>query len=244
VKGAAATRRCARRGLVLLFLWSVSLALLFGGWAWFSHLRRINLEIARGAGGGFLAIADGWRMAVAAFALLLLQAACFLTLQWLLRVRSAHALGGCFLLAPVLLLIFARAATFGPAGIDSVRLPGGARLILAGEPIPTDSVYTLYQASDALGVVWRQVAALSYSEDGQFTGGARLALSHDGRWLLVGRGGIWTDCFRVVAARRLEDCGIADTSSWNDPSFDRDMRQRSARIVTLTGLQPRVDEQE
>jgi hypothetical protein len=128
------------------------------------------------------------------------------------------------------------AREMGALKIDSVRLRDGRTYILAIEPVLTDSVYTLYETKGPLGLYWKWASGLDYSEDGRFTGGERLIISRDLRWLLVTRGGVWTDCFSV-AQRQLRPCqDIESVLDWSSPTYEAGMHERSRRIAALTGM--------
>ncbi|WP_426013041.1 hypothetical protein [Caulobacter sp. DWR2-3-1b2] len=133
------------------------------------------------------------------------------------------------LLLPPLIVPLSYGALMIPATDTArLRLADGRVVHLSVGPTLTDLTYDLWQEEQG-GWLWRRTMAdLSYSEDGRFINEERLALSSDGRRLLVGRGGIWTDCVEV---RDYQPCalGIADTN-WSDPDFETRMRGNSAVI--------------
>jgi hypothetical protein len=133
------------------------------------------------------------------------------------------------LLLPLLLLPMAQGAFMIPVGnITHARLSDGRVIHLAYGPELTDVTYQLWQEERG-GWWWRRLPAdLSYSEDGRFSDEARLGLSRDGRRLLVGRGGIWTDCLEVGTFRPCP-LSLANTA-WSDPDFEARMRANSAVI--------------
>ncbi len=139
-----------------------------------------------------------------------------------------------WLLVPLLLLLIVPlgyGAIMIPATDTArVRLADGRVVHLGVGPTLTDVTYDLWREEQG-GWLWRRTMAdLSYSEDGRFINDERLAVSRDGRRLLVGRGGIWTDCLEV---RDFQPCalGLADTN-WSDPDFETQMRVNSALIGT------------
>ena len=116
------------------------------------------------------------------------------------------------------------------AHVSDISLPNGETAHLAIAPMLTDTVYDLWLGS---GPIWRRVDTdLEYSEDGRFIGDEKLALSRDGRRLLVGRGGIWTDCLAI--ASNFAPCAIGlQPAFWGDPDFETKMRDNSAKIAGL-----------
>ncbi|MFC4167300.1 hypothetical protein [Teichococcus aestuarii] len=117
------------------------------------------------------------------------------------------------------------------AVLAEVTLPDGRRLRLTQEPVPTDTVYGLWQPD---GLRWRRALpemALGYSEDGRFTEEPGLALSPDRQFLAVRRGGFWMDCIRVAPV--LETCS-PPAISWQSPAAA--FAARSRRIAALAGL--------
>jgi len=146
-------------------------------------------QVAHGAGGDARVTANWWRatgvllpFALAALGLWLLHAS---GRRWLRRVASAAFVALLALVSPALLIAWMR----GPIRLDSVTLPTGEHLVLALEPIPTDSVYSLYRTRWG-SPWWREAGHLDYSEDGRFIGDERLTLSPDRHWLLVQRAGL------------------------------------------------------
>lgn len=122
------------------------------------------------------------------------------------------------------LIYFSLMTSLVPAA--DLSLPSGERLHLAIDPYPTDVSYSLWRSSGP-SWVWRRTRAdLTYSEDGRFVGQERLALSANGRRVLVGRGGIWTDCLELD--QNLSHCALGlDDPAWNDPDFETRMRINS-----------------
>lgn len=156
-------------------------------------------------------------------------AAATVVLSTLLLRRWAALL--LLLLLPPLIVPLGYGAIMIPASDAAhVRLADGRVLHLSVGPTLTDVTYDLWQETQG-GLLWRRIPAdLNYSEDGRFTGDERLVLSRDGRRLLVGRGGIWTDCLEGVDFRPCP-LGLADTN-WSDPDFETRMRANSAVIGT------------
>jgi hypothetical protein len=229
--------RWRKQALIVLSLWLTATILIVVQ----SHalgIAQVEYRIwARGLGGIPRVPADWWRVGGVFVPFVLIAAG-----LWLLRrhqsgwLRRAATLGLILLipLAPLTLLV---ASARGPSSLDRVSLPSGKQFVLAIEPIPTDSVYTLYQPIGRFGIWWRQVAMLDYSEGGRFTGIERLIVSPDGNWLTVARAGIWTDCFRIVAGEP-HACSLGINPFWDEPSYERDMKARSTEIQQLTGMTP------
>lgn len=225
-----------RRILVVTGLWFAAALLILGQLLWIRSLAPAN-RLAAMTDGHYLVPSETWRLCGTLSPLLLMAIALILQFRWTSAGwRLLTALTTAFFV-PFCLSALLLAAIGGPSRIESVRLSDGHRFILAGEPIPTDAVYTLYEAEDSIGLMWRRVSWLDYSEDGRFVGEERLVLSPDERWLLVTRAGIWTDCFRLVRGRPIL-CGVLPSPSWTDPGYEADMRLRSRRIAELTGLAP------
>jgi hypothetical protein len=127
-------------------------------------------------------------------------------------------------------------ASYGNA-FDEIRLDDGRRFVVAGWAIRTDAIYDLYEQTGPLGLYWRRVGMLDYSEDDGFAAGAHLSRSRDDKWLAFARGGLFVDCF-AVKSDGLKPCPAGRRASWTDPDFEAGMRLRSARIAALTGMRP------
>jgi hypothetical protein len=137
-----------------------------------------------------------------------------------------------------LLAMFWGGAFGGPGPSIASFRANGKTIHLTIEPIPTDTVYALWKATGPTTLVWRQIRApLTYSEDGSFIGEERLALSADRRMLLVGRGGIWTDCL-LLSADLLESCAPYSDPAWDDPDYREMMTARSDEIAQIAGRKP------
>ena len=150
-----------------------------------------------------------------------------LLILWL-RHRAGLLL---LLVLPLLIVPLGYGAIMIPASDAArVRQVDGRVLHLSVGPTLTDVTYDLWREERG-GLLWRRIPAdLNYSEDGRFIGDERLVLSRDGRRLLVGRGGIWTDCLEGVDFRPCP-LGLTDTN-WSDPDFEMRMRANSAVIAT------------
>lgn len=227
-----------RRNLVVLLLWAAAVALIL--------VQGLAMHISGATEGGYLkgnrfafhyVPADWWRMSGTLGPLALMALALLLQTiwwRWVWRWLSVIAL---VLLVPVAAIATLIALAYGPERINSVQLPSGRQFVFAIEPVLTDNVYSLYQPIGPFGFWWRQAGDLDYSEDGRFTDNARLAISPDHRWLLVGRGGIWTDCFRLVNEMPVR-CDSINRPSWTDADYEQAMRAQSARFARLTGMTP------
>jgi hypothetical protein len=82
---------------------------------------------------------------------------------------------------------------------DRITLPDGRVVMMTYEPVPTDTVFAVWEQVGKLR--WRPLHTradeITYSEDHSFTDDPRLVVSNNGRYLLVRRGGIWTDCWSI-----------------------------------------------
>jgi hypothetical protein len=121
-----------------------------------------------------------------------------------------------------------------PGVINRVTAPDGSQYLLGVGPMPTDVDYQLWRSVDPSGLFWERTEDLTWSEDGGFTENPRLVLVRD-RWLLVRRGGIWTDCYEIVA-EGLEHCGGGHTiPDWQNPDA---WRRASAEMAVKVGVGP------
>jgi len=231
---ARSTRRLRKR--LMLGGWAMAASLIVGQLLILRHLNGLS-QASAGTSAEIVVPSDAWRLSGTFLPLLLIGAVLILQICWLRGSWAALSVLGIFLLFPISLLCMYVAGVGGPTALGAARLSDGQRFILAIEPVMTDSVYTLYEEADWLGLTWRQVSWLDYSEDGRFTGGEHLAVSPDEHWLLVARAGIWTDCFRLEGGRPVR---IADQPAplWTQADYEAEMRLRSARIATLTGMRP------
>lgn len=214
--------------------WLAATCLIVGQFLILRHLADIVRE-SRGA--IMLVPSESWRLRGTLVPLLLILAALVMQTHWLRGFWKGLSVLALYLFVPAMLFCMLIALLRGPNPLETVRLSGGRFYTLAIEPIMTDSVYTLYEDADVAGLVWRQAGDLDYSEDGRFVGGERLVVSPGERWMVVGRAGLWTDCFRIVEGRPVA-VRVPPSPDWSSPDYEPDMRLRSQRIATLTGLQP------
>jgi hypothetical protein len=235
MKSGAYTLNPHSRRLAVILLWTVAIALVVAQSYALKAAAAEYRAYARGAGGLPRVPADWWRASGVAVPFILIGVALWLQRGWPSPLLQRLSKIGLLVLVPIALLGVLVALARGPAAVGSIRLPTGKQFILAVEPIPTDTVYTLYQPIGSLGLWWQQVANLDYSEDGRFTGGERIVLSPDAKWLVVARAGVWTDCFRLVDEKPL-DCSITTHPNWSDAAYEADMRARSSEIQRMTGL--------
>jgi len=225
------------RNRAILLLWVAAIALILIQWL---ALRAAALEYrayARGAPAVPRLPADWWRGVGVLLPLILVGVALWLQRGWRPTLPRRLSKIAFVLLIPITMLAVLAALAQGPAAIARAALPNGTTFVLAIEPVPTDSVYTLYQPMGRWGFWWRHIADLDYSEDGRFTGGETIQISPNRKWLLVARAGVWTDCFRFVGEKPV-DCGVLLQHDWSDPQYEAAMRARSAEIQRLTGLRP------
>jgi len=113
---------------------------------------------------------------------------------------------------------------------DQITLPDGRVVVMTYEPVPTDTVFAVWERMD--GIRWRPLYAMpgqiTYSEDGSFTADPRLVVSDDGRHLLLRRGGIWADCWPI--GERPSPCPLGESPSSRDQWLER-----SRRITATVG---------
>lgn len=118
--------------------------------------------------------------------------------------------------------------------LDRLTLRDGRVVMMTIEPGTTDTIFALLLKD---GWRWRPLftggTEVSYSEDGSFTEKPALVLTPGERHILIRRGGIWTDCWRVGGTLQpcLRDSAyVPDThSAWLD---------RSDRITAYVGMEP------
>lgn len=237
MKSGAHTLNPPSRSLAVFLLWTAAVALIVAQSYALDAAATEYRAYARGAVGLPRVPAEWWRASGVAVPLVLIGIALWVQRGWPSALLRRLSRIGLLILVPITLLSVLVALARGPAAVGSIRLPTGTKFILAVEPIPTDTVYTLYQPIGRLGLWWRQVANLDYSEDGRFTGGERIVLSPDAKWLVVARAGVWTDCFRLIDEKPLE-CSITTHPNWSDATYEADMRARSTEIQRMTALVP------
>lgn len=136
-------------------------------------------------------------------------------------------------LVPALLISVPTVIFFAPVSneIASARLPDGRIAHLSTEAaVITDVSYSLWTSSPG-APFWRRHAKgdLSYSEDGSYISDERLRVSANGRRLLVGRGGVWTDCFEIAQDFAPCDLGV-EQPWWSDTGYHDKMRAYSEAL--------------
>ena len=225
-----------RRLLLIVLLWVAAAVLVAVQYRLFAQFQLRARHVAS-YGGDLLLPSGRWRFWGIAIPLILVTGALVLQYRWSGGLWKKLAKLGLYAMIPVGFVGWVLSQISGAHGFDSITLADGRRFVLAQEPIMTDSVYSLYESPDPLGFTWRKAGELDYSEDGRFIDGAALAVSPDQKWLLVTRGGVWTDCFRLTPSRPV-DCAVKPYPYWNDPNFERDMKLRSAGIAALAGIAP------
>jgi hypothetical protein len=225
-----------RHRAIILAVWLAAGGLILAQVLLARHLYSLNQEIPR-TDFGLFTPSDRWRFLGMLGPVGLVAVASLLQCRWTAGIWRTIATLCLVCLVPISFFALLVAAMGGPGTLDSVRRSDGHRYVLALEPIPTDSVYTLYEEVDPLGLVWREVSQLDYSEDGRFIGDEHLVLSPQEDWLLIKRDGVWTDCFQLVAGEPVRR-DVQPFPDWSSPDYESNMRLRSARIATLTGLRP------
>lgn len=133
-------------------------------------------------------------------------------------------------LIPALLIAFLAVTVLAPVSnaIVSTRLPDGRTAHLSTEAaVLTDVSYSLWVSSPG-SPFWRRHSRgdLSYSEDGSYINDERLRVSTNGRRLLVGRGGVWTDCLEIT--QDFAPCPLdVEQPWWSDTGYHAKMRAYS-----------------
>ncbi|MFY8143394.1 MAG: hypothetical protein ACOVMT_05885 [Caulobacter sp.] len=137
------------------------------------------------------------------------------------------------ILLPGLLISFLVVIFLAPVSdeIASTRLPDGRTAHLSTDAtVVTDVSYSLWVSSPG-APFWRRHSRgyLSYSEDGSYIGDERLHVSANGKRLLVGRGGVWTDCFEINQDFTPCDLGV-EQPWWSDTDYPAKMRAYSDTV--------------
>lgn len=136
--------------------------------------------------------------------------------------------------ASVVAVVWIAFASGLPGVVNRVTTASGQQYLLGVGPMPTDVDYQLWRSVGPGGVLWERAESLTWSEDGQFTQNPQLVLVRE-RWLLVRRGGIWTDCYEITPGE-LKSCGGGDEiQDWQDPDA---WRAASEEMATLVGAKP------
>lgn len=147
--------------------------------------------------------------------------------------RGRRVLWHLVTLAPGLLIGFLVVIFVTPTSdeIARVPLPDGRVAHLSTDPLVfTDVSYSLWISSPGL-LVWRRPRQtnLSYSEDGGYIGDEKLAVSANGKRLLVGRGGVWTDCLEIADDFAPCELGV-EQPWWSEPDYHAKMRAYSEAL--------------
>ncbi len=136
--------------------------------------------------------------------------------------------------ATVVAIIWISFASGLPGVVNRVSTPSGQQYLLGVGPMPTDVDYQLWRSVGAGGVLWERAESLTWSEDGGFTQDPQLVLVR-GRWLMVRRGGIWTDCYEITGDA-LTSCGGGDQmQDWQNPAA---WRAASGEMAAKVGVDP------
>lgn len=225
-----------RRALVVAGFWIAAALLIIGQFLWLRSLAPAN-RLAAMTDGRYVVPSGNWRIYGTLLPLLLAATALVLQYRWGSAGWRLVAAFGIFLFVPFALFAMLMVAIHGPQRFDSVRLATGQRYVMTSELAGLDPVYGLYESTGAAGLYWRRVTWLDSPDDGRFMGEPRLVVSPDERWLVAGRAGIWTDCFRLVRGRPIE-CGVEPNPISYQSDYVDEMHLRSRRIAALTGMMP------
>lgn len=236
-RAVAPTLSWRRRIARLAALWLLAAVLMAGRYYWI-HWLAASEHDAYVRDGAYLVLSFRGRYLSVLIPLLVGTGLLVLQYRWFKGALRTIAQIGLALLPFAYLVGLASADASGANPVASADLRDGHRFILAVQPMVPEVIYTLFESEGPLGIYWRHTeAGLDYFDDERFIGHARLVLSPDERWLLVARGGIWTDCFRLVGHRlvRVEVQPYADGVA---PNYAETLHLRSVRIAALTGLRP------
>ncbi len=94
-------------------------------------------------------------------------------------------------------------ATFHPYEIQRVQTADSRLFMLSVGGSPTDAIYQLWERTQHPLPMWKQNHYISYSENFDFTDNPALILSASEDYLLIRRGGIFTDC---IALKHYTTC--------------------------------------
>lgn len=118
--------------------------------------------------------------------------------------------------------------------IDEVEMPDGSYVRLVDDNVIVDFVYSLWQADGSPLLSWHKLSiGLTYSEGGEFQENTHLVFSDDKKYLLISRGGIFTDCVEV---KFMDICdGTYGHPYWGDR---QEWLDRSDKIAIISGVSP------
>lgn len=136
--------------------------------------------------------------------------------------------------ATVVAVVWIAVASGLPGVVNRVTTDSGQQYLLGVGPMPTDVDYQLWRSVGPGGVLWERAEILTWSEDGQFTQNPQLVLVRE-RWLMVRRGGLWTDCYEITPGE-LKSCGGGhEIQDWPNPDA---WRAASAEMAVKVGVKP------
>lgn len=232
----ASPPRPAPRGRVVAILgfWLAAGGLVLGQYLLLRHLASLNWTAMR----IMLVPSPWWRTAGTFLPLFIVGTALLLHLRWLKGAWSAFAGMALVAFVPFAAICLFFAWLAGPWALERLNIPaGGARVVLAVDEGMTDVGFILFEEADPAGLVWRSISELNYIQDGPYSARPQLVLAPNSQWLLVRRAGIWTDVFRIVDGQPVP-VAVPPGAAARVPDETEFRRLRSARISSLTGLQP------
>jgi hypothetical protein len=221
-----------RRVATILAFWLTAGGLIAGQYLLLRGLGTFHRET-----GQILLPSPWWRVTGVLAPLLAAGTGLVLQVRWSKGFWGGFAGLGLVAFVPFASLSLLVSYFIGPSTLETAHLPDGGIETLAVDPGMTDIGFVLVEDADPDGFVWRQVSELYYIPDGPYAGRPHLFVSPDARRLLVARGGIWTDVFRLVDGHPVP----LTVPLTNVPHLADDsafLRLRSARIVALAGLRP------
>lgn len=139
--------------------------------------------------------------------------------------------------ATVVAVVWIAVASGLPGVVNRVTTESGQQYLLGVGPMPTDVDYQLWRSVGPGGVLWERAESLTWAEDGQFTRNPRLVLVRE-HWLMVRRGGIWTDCYEITPGELRSCGGIHQMPDWQRTGA---WHAASARMAQEVGAEPDAD---
>jgi hypothetical protein len=238
----AALRR--RKITWVVSLWAISTGLIFGQILLVCWLIR-GSRVSGLPGFGSLSPSPSWCFWGAFVPLGMICVALILQRRWFAQKMTYPITLGWMLMIPATLVGLLSGQILAPVRVGMVVVPDGRRFILASEQIGFDGYPGIYQPAGPFGMVWRRIGEVGYSDHPRFKSSSiSFTSSRDAQWLLVARGGKWSECYRILPRNRehaalipdLEDCRVPEPlPTYHDADYRAVMEARSRRIEMITG---------